>query len=106
MKPPVKGPDHPDLFDRDDSRIGIAFSAFHHANPHVYSMLRDLAIGYMTGGHRVGMKFLYEAARHERFKTTGEWWKLNNNYHSRYARLLMEREPRLRGYFNTRELTG
>jgi hypothetical protein len=34
----------------------------------------------------------------------GEEFKLNNNYTSRYARLLMEREAGLSGLFATREL--
>jgi len=31
-------------------------------------------------------------------------WKLNNNYTSRYARLVMDECPDLDGFFNTREL--
>jgi hypothetical protein len=37
-------------------------------------------------------------------KTVGDDFKLNNNYHSRYARLIMEREPGLDGFFETRGL--
>jgi hypothetical protein len=31
-------------------------------------------------------------------------WKLNNNYRSRFARLIMDNEPDLAGVFETREL--
>lgn len=31
-------------------------------------------------------------------------FKLNNNYHSRYARLIMEQEDDLDGFFDLREL--
>jgi len=38
-------------------------------------------------------------------KTTDQTeWKLNNNYTSRYARLIMEQEPDLEGFFVTRGL--
>ena len=33
-----------------------------------------------------------------------ETYELNNNYHSRYARLIMQKEPGLAGIFDTREL--
>ena len=36
---------------------------------------------------------------------TAEEFKLNNNYTSRYARLIMESEPGLEGVFETRRLT-
>ena len=106
MTAPIRPPEQPDLFARRDSRIRRAFEKFHFENPHVYAMLRDLAIGYLSSGQRHGVAFFYEAMRHDRFKTTGEWFKLNNNFRSHYARMLMEREPRLAGYFETRELTG
>lgn len=101
---PVRPQQQPDLFDRADSRLEQAFEKFHADNPHVYAMLRDLAVGYLSAGRRVSIGFLYEVARHERFKTHGDWFKLNNNHRSRYARMLMQREPRLHGFFHTREL--
>ena len=36
----------------------------------------------------------------------GRRFKLNDHWHSRYARMLMAREPRLAGYFETQELTA
>jgi len=49
---------------------------------------------------------LWEVLRWNRFLATAdpEAWKLNNNYHSRYARLLMTNNPELAGVFELREL--
>ena len=103
---PVRGPETPDLFDHAESALAQSFREFHDANPHVYTRLRDLALSYLARHLFVGVGHLYEVVRYERFQTTGDWFKLNNNHRSRYARLLMECEPRLKDYFETRELTS
>ena len=104
---PVSGPEQPDLFDRSDSALQVAFTEFSSANPQVYLMLRDLALEYQRAGMRAGIGHLYEIARHKLWlQTRGDLFKLNNNWRSRYARLLMKREPELAGYFDTRKLTG
>jgi hypothetical protein len=41
---------------------------------------------------------------HRALETTDPDFKLNNNYSSRYARILMDEEPELAGFFQTREL--
>lgn len=47
----------------------------------------------------------YSAARHMRgLPDPDEQWKLNNNFTSRYARLLLENEPELEGLFEIRSL--
>ena len=51
------------------------------------------------------MKMLFEVVRWNRLLRTGDrGFKLNNNFTAYYARLLMEREPELRGMFETRKL--
>lgn len=82
------------------------FQAFHSANPQVYELLRSLALQMVRAGReRIGAKMLWERLRWEyALATTGDAYKLNNNLTSRYARLLMEREPVLAGAFETREL--
>jgi hypothetical protein len=83
------------------------FRAFHADNPHVYTQLKDLALKMRrTGRERYGIKSLFEVMRwHRALRTTEDDFKLNNNYTSFYARLLMEREPELGGFFNTRKRT-
>ena len=83
-----------------------AFERFHRLNPRVYELLVDLARQAKTRGlERVGMKMLFEVVRWEfTLTTTDPDWKLNNNYTSRYARLIMANEPDLAGMFATRDL--
>lgn len=80
------------------------FQAFHQANPHVLEELRKLALQAQSKGiRRVGIKMLWEVLRWRGMKTHGDAYCLNNSYTSRYARLL-ERDPALRGMFETRVL--
>lgn len=79
------------------------FEDFHRDNPHVYAELRRLALELVdAGATRVGMKMLFEVLRWSQMRTTGEDFKLNNDLTAPYARLLMDREPRLAGVFETR----
>lgn len=88
--------------------IEVQFLAFHRDHPEVYDALRDLALDLQRKGHqRCGIGMLFEVLRWT-WMTQGlhdeDGFKLNNNYRSRYARLLMANEPRLYGFFHTREL--
>ena len=83
------------------------FEWFHESNPHVYRNLRALALGMrrQRGKKRVGIKMLYEVLRYQYdIQTTGQEFKLNNNYTAYYARLLMAQEPELAGLFEVREI--
>lgn len=82
------------------------FERFHEANPHVYralvGMARDLK---HRGRSRIGIGMLYEVLRwHYAMATGGSDFKLNNNYRSRYARLIEAQEADLAGVFEKREL--
>ena len=84
------------------------FEAFHAENPHVYSALRHLALDAARHGRRLGIGMLFEVLRWQYAMTTTDEaseFKLNNNYRAFYARLLMEREPELQDYFETRTQT-
>ena len=85
--------------------IEESFGLFHHANPHIYRLLRAMALEYKRSGHaHCGMKMLWEALRYSSgVQTRGEPYKLNNNYTAMYARLLMRQERELRGFFEVRE---
>lgn len=108
--------DHPTLFDvaplfvpsPAHLSIGERFEAFHVANPWVYDALVTLAREMVARGrNRVGVKMLFEVLRWEWYRATADpssEFKLNNNYTSRYARLIAECEPDLVGVFETREL--
>jgi hypothetical protein len=87
--------------------IDERFQRFHEANPHVYDELRKLAYrARRAGARRIGVKMLFEVLRwRHTLRTQGDDFKLNNNYHSRYARLLMQ-EPGLEDCFETRSLSS
>lgn len=85
--------------------LDTQFQEFHESNPHVYRRLEGLAAGWLGTHERVGMKMLWEVLRWQTgVQTSGKPWKLNNNYTSRYARLLADRHPDWKGRIHTREL--
>lgn len=92
---------------QDIDRIEIDFWTFHTQNPSVYDELRDLALKLRRQGRKhYSIKALFEVVRfHRAIQTKGDAkyeWKLNNNYTSLYARLLMQNEPELHDFFDTR----
>lgn len=58
------------------------------------------------GFRHFGIKALWEAIRYDRAIQLGPnaGFKINNNFHSRMARLVMDRCPDLADFFETREL--
>lgn len=80
------------------------FERFHQLNPQVYLALRAMAVAMLEAGvRRYGIAGLFEVLRYEHvLRTRGEEFKLNNSFRAFYARRLMEREPRLDGFFETR----
>ena len=90
-----------------DSPIERAFWEFHAANPHVYDRLVHLTRDLMRRGRRkIGIGMLFEVLRWHHLSTVGDadGFKLNNNYRSYYARLIMSIEPDLDGIFEIRRL--
>jgi hypothetical protein len=87
--------------------IQECFEAFHAANPWVYEGLVKLArLMRSRGKMKWGVGALFEVLRWHYTLTVdlNEEWKLNNNYRSRYARLIMSQETDLAGFFDLREL--
>ena len=86
--------------------IETAFREFHADNPHVYDELVMLARRARSrGAVRIGIGMLFEVLRWRyTLRTVGDDFKLNNNYRSYYARLIMMREPDLAEIFETRQL--
>lgn len=106
---PRRTPDRsePNLLDLIPPADSIAdrFAVFHAEHPEVYVELVRLAREAKAAGVRVGMKALWERLRWSFTvdRPSGKF-KLNNVYTARYARLIMENEPDLRGLFETRRL--
>lgn len=86
--------------------IEEAFLRFHGENPQVYRELVMLARrATRAGATHLGIGMLFEVLRwRHTLRTGGDEFKLNNNYRSYYARLIMLREPDLDGVFETRRL--
>lgn len=88
--------------------ITEAFHEFHATNPWVYdalvSITRDLR---SRGRDKVGVGMLFEVLRWHYWRQTDDAssdFKLNNNYRSRYARLIMKQERDLADVFDIRNL--
>ena len=84
------------------------FLAFHRANPHVYAELVQLCReARARGNEKLGIRLVSEVARWNLTIMTNDPtsdFKLNDHYHSRYARLIMEQEKDLVGIFELRRL--
>jgi hypothetical protein len=94
--------------DRDKKRtIQESFELFHEEHPEVYKELVKLArIRKLSGKSKCGIKTLWEVMRWQfELKTPGdEEFKLNNNFHSRYVRMICANEPDLATMFEMRKL--
>jgi hypothetical protein len=83
------------------------FESFDAAHPEVYGYLLSLCFDLRRRGwQHYGIKSLWERTRwhFQVEKDLGEEFKLNNNYHSRYARKIIAQYPEFEGFFELREL--
>lgn len=84
------------------------FERFHINNPVIYQLIMRFTNEARRRGYKhYSIKGIFERVRwHMNVETHGDVFKLNNNYTSRYVRLIEERHPELVGFFRTRELTS
>src|SRR6266542_3564920 len=86
--------------------IDARFWAFHQANPLVYVNLVRLAREAKAKGHnRISIGMLWEVLRWNRLVAVVDatsLYELNDNYRSRFARLIMQQETDLDGIFEVR----
>jgi len=81
------------------------FVSFHRANPHVYRAFVTMALEAKAKGRGAWSSVLiFEVLRWSSLQTTGEEWKLNNNFRAFYSRMAMRDIPALDGFFRTREM--
>ncbi|MCX5206706.1 hypothetical protein OG897_35545 [Streptomyces sp. NBC_00237] len=82
------------------------FEAFHQLNPWILGKLEALTADCVKSGlKRVGIGMLFEVLRWQYGRaTSGDPWRLNNDYRSRYVRLLLELHPEWSALFETRGL--
>ena len=82
------------------------FWKFHEANPRVYKLLVDYARRWRRANPSVpvGIDLLYARIRWDfNIRTTATGIKLSNNHKPYYARLIMEKNPDLKGVFVTKK---
>ncbi len=88
------------------STIDQAFWNFHRKNPQVYKKLVEMT-EHAKGinKRKIGMKMLFEVIRWEHLvHTRSDDFALNNNYTSRYVRIISEAHPELADMFETRRI--
>lgn len=92
------------LFRDIQPHVVKSFFNFHNKNPRIYRLFnryaRDLRV---AGKSQYGAKAIMERIRwHLAVETTGEDFKINNNYTSCYARLMMTKNRRFKNFFELR----
>jgi hypothetical protein len=83
------------------------FEEFHETHPEVYAYLLALCLELRRKGFkRYGIRSLWERVRwhFQVEKELGADFKLNDHFHSRYARKIVQNHPELDGFFELREL--
>ncbi len=88
--------------------VVVRFEKFHAENPHIFELVVKFAKQLKARGRtRYGMKSIAERVRWEMaVETDGDDFKINNNYMSCYARLLILKYPEFRSMFKTRKTPG
>ncbi|WP_327375767.1 hypothetical protein OG393_18490 [Streptomyces sp. NBC_01216] len=82
------------------------FDDFHASHPWILEALEELTTQWVDAdGGRIGVKALFEQLRWSSpHIASGEPFRLNNNFTSRYARLLCARHPEWASVFQLRSL--
>ncbi|MER7445009.1 hypothetical protein [Micromonospora avicenniae] len=85
--------------------IDERFQAFHQEHPEVLAHLEALARDWFRTRNRLGVGMLFEVLRWQTgIGSTDQLYRLNNDFRSRYVRLMVERHPEWAHRFQTREL--
>lgn len=93
-------------YGKEDS-IQSRFEQFCALNSWVLEALESLARSYQRRGWKhIGIGHLFEVVRYEHSRQTNsaDGFKLNNDFRSRYVRLIQQLRPELADLFETREL--
>lgn len=84
------------------------FEIYHRANPHIFPLLiKFVDEAKAAGREHYSINAIFERIRwHMDIETIGDPFKLNNNYRSRYVRLLEQQHPEYNGFFFKRALAS
>lgn len=82
------------------------FRKYHQDNPGIFGLfIRFTREARRRGYRHFGSKAVFERIRwHMNVETTGDPFKINNNYTSRYVRLLEKEYPGFVGFYRQRQL--
>ena len=82
------------------------FDEFHQANPQVYAFLVERCREVYRPGRKIGMTLLISQLRWQSLVKTDskDGYKINQNFASRYARLIIADHPEWDGLFEFRAL--
>lgn len=96
----------PEEQDWRQGKIYNRFMKFHEANPEVYRIFsRITEEAKRRGFQHIGAQFVGEVIRWETgVQTTGDVFKMCNDYLAYYARMLMEDHEEYKGFFRLRTL--
>lgn len=94
---------HP-LFSGIRQHIVKNFWLYHEANPHVYELFKKFSRQLKLAGRKhYGVGAIIERIRwHFAVESSGDEFKINNNYRSCYARLLMIEDQAFNDFFELR----
>ena len=90
-----------------ESRLDILFAEYHAKNPQVFELFKKFSRQVRDAGHKhFGAKAIMERIRWEAALQTNDpdGFKVNNNFTSRYVRLLEKECPEFQGFFRKRAL--
>ena len=91
------------MFMSVETHISDDFFSYHNSHPDIYRLFQQYAYELkMSGRKHYGSKAIMERIRWHMEIERREDFKINNNYASCYARLLMLQNPDFRSFFETR----
>ena len=79
---------------------------WHKKNPHVYALFKKYTFFAIDKGHeKLSAWLIVNRIRWETsIETTGNDFKISNDYIALYARLFMHEHPQFAGFFKTKEM--
>ena len=85
--------------------IRESFIKYHRKHPEVYRKFENMALGAIRKGRKkLSAKLIINVIRWEYYFNSEEDFKINDAYHSYYARLFVAIHPKYSNYFAFRKL--
>lgn len=91
-----------------NNKIFENFKIYHYENPQVFEYFSRFALKAISSGFtKYSSKAIFERIRwFVDIETTGDKFKLNNNYTAYFSRLFHEKYPQYKDFFSIRESQG